>query len=365
MCGITVIVETQQQISLPEVQETWVDKVLHEKQEYAKTKKGSDAYKPTMSSSEQNPEEKDESIDLSLSLLDIDLEAHGELIGHRGPDSMNEMQVETENMDNMLLRFCSSVLHLRGKEVAVQPLVGDNGDVLAWNGELFDWIDNDGFDVLHENDGEALLHALEEADSKEGVISVLAALRGPFAFVYWQHDTQTLWFGRDVLGRRSLLWKLLDDGKGLMVTSVAPQHSLDNQWEELRPGLYTFQPQSSHEIAFTSWIQVAGDGHYLLGERKGPVELEYEDDQDEYNYLEMSVEEQMQFLDPASSLANETLQALSDAVGRRITCIPDPTGDDDARIAVLFSGGIDSMFLAALCDQFVSEVDSKNKVQFW
>lgn len=47
------------------------------------------------------------------------------------------------------------------------------------------------------NDSQALLETLGQAF----VPDVFNCLRGPWAAVYWQAATRTLWFGRDVLGR--------------------------------------------------------------------------------------------------------------------------------------------------------------------
>lgn len=51
------------------------------------------------------------------------------------------------------------------------------------------------------SDSQALLQALNQGD----VLRVFNCLRGPWAAVYWHASTRKLWFGRDLLGRRSLL----------------------------------------------------------------------------------------------------------------------------------------------------------------
>ena len=48
------------------------------------------------------------------------------------------------------------------------------------------------------NDGHSLLGALRAPDTDIAV--TLSSLRGPWAVVYWQAHTETLWFGRDPLG---------------------------------------------------------------------------------------------------------------------------------------------------------------------
>lgn len=37
------------------------------------------------------------------------------------------------------------------------------------------------------------------------VVSALAGISGPFSFIYWCHRRQTVYYGRDPTGRRSLV----------------------------------------------------------------------------------------------------------------------------------------------------------------
>jgi len=58
------------------------------------------------------------------------------------------------------------------------------------------------------------------------VPQLLSKIKGPWALIYWQAKSKTLWFGRDAFGRRSLLvhWPSLNDSR-LLLSSVAPFHS--------------------------------------------------------------------------------------------------------------------------------------------
>ena len=49
------------------------------------------------------------------------------------------------------------------------------------------------------NDGQALLGALGAPGAD--IPAVLSSLRGPWAVVYWQAHTETLWVGRDPIGK--------------------------------------------------------------------------------------------------------------------------------------------------------------------
>lgn len=48
-------------------------------------------------------------------------------------------------------------------------------------------------------------------DELSDVPRTLSELCGPYAFVFWNNKTKCLWFGRDVIGRQSLLWDCNSD----------------------------------------------------------------------------------------------------------------------------------------------------------
>jgi len=158
-----------------------------------------------------------------------------------------------------------AVLHLRGgvtaggpvEDATPQPVQDGDGNVLLWNGEVFHGLlvpsgSNDTAVVLAalraallQTDGlannDAHIHAYQrsadEAQASRGscaVLNVLSQIEGPFAFIFYevcrfvppvadvralticrsrfatlmmarQAATGTLWYGRDRLGRRSLV----------------------------------------------------------------------------------------------------------------------------------------------------------------
>jgi asparagine synthetase B (glutamine-hydrolysing) len=80
---------------------------------------------------------------------------------------------------------------------------------------------------------------LEKATSEIEILSILQEIEGPFAFIYYKPASKKIWFSRDCLGRRSLLWYRSTDGP-FMLSSVgkAPQFEEDNEkedgkWEEV------------------------------------------------------------------------------------------------------------------------------------
>lgn len=147
-------------------------------------------------------------------------------IAARGRDSLQTRQIEIPFPDSQLslvLTFTSSVLHLRGHEVTVQPLESQNSDVLCWNGEIWQ-----GLTVQDdENDG---LKLLVELTSGKQVSQVMGNIEGPWAMVFYDSKAKKLWYGRDCLGRRSLMKKTVSETGELLLSSVGVD--MDG-WEEV------------------------------------------------------------------------------------------------------------------------------------
>ena len=94
------------------------------------------------------------------------------------------------------MTFYGAVLHLRGDQVTRQPHVSFTGNVLLWNGEIFDGIAVDH----HENDGRVLMDQLEAIstrchgrpqDHRQDFLNLMANIEGPYAFVYFHVRTVT------------------------------------------------------------------------------------------------------------------------------------------------------------------------------
>jgi asparagine synthetase B (glutamine-hydrolysing) len=164
--------------------------------------------------------------------------ATARLLRNRGPDSCEEHRISLSssggNGRKLHATFVSTVLSLRGTSVVEQPLVSKNtGHVLCWNGEAWSIAGQ----RVSGNDSKAVLEALsenqfDELDRKSVALHtarVLSSIRGPYAFVYLCNGY--LFYGRDCLGRRSLLRKTTADGQ-LVLSSVCDNSSGDD-WAEV------------------------------------------------------------------------------------------------------------------------------------
>jgi len=142
------------------------------------------------------------------------------------------------------LTFVSTVLSLRSSQIATQPHQDANGSsVLCWNGEA--WSIR-GL-VTSENDTTAVFNLLQSAAISSGglqhpseehsaIAKCLATVAGPYSFVFYYRPSGKLYFGRDFLGRRSLLYKI-SDGE-LILSSVTSGHAGEKWCEVEADGVY-------------------------------------------------------------------------------------------------------------------------------
>ncbi|KAL9613407.1 MAG: hypothetical protein Q9167_002055 [Letrouitia subvulpina] len=177
------------------------------------------------------------------------------LLQRRGPDQTKSLSLE---VGSKTLRCTSTVLALRGEDVVGQPIQDSSGSFLCWNGEAW----NLGNIVVGGNDAVAVFSSLLEfadwgsepvADSDfitkphQKTLNVLASIAGPYAFVFYDANYQNLYYGRDILGRRSLLHRVDPDG-ALVISSICDA-SVPDGWTEVEAnGIYVLNLSSNDRI---------------------------------------------------------------------------------------------------------------------
>lgn len=161
-----------------------------------------------------------------------------QLLCKRGPDHIGEekAQIDNENGLTYWLSLTSTVLALRGGLVTAQPFIDvQSGSVLCWNGEAW----KVGRESLIGNDGQAVFDSLKRASSAQkhvsestaAVLKVFQNISGPFAFVFFDQNHNQIYFGRDRLGRRSLLFNTDSHPSSMELASIAdPTNGL---WREV------------------------------------------------------------------------------------------------------------------------------------
>ncbi|CAL1395125.1 unnamed protein product [Linum trigynum] len=301
------------------------------------------------------------------------------------------------------LHFIGATLQLRGRSRVTQPFLDSSGNVLVFNGEIFG-----GIEVAHDdNDSEVLLQTLvnccschsnghlnecsASGEDQNSVLEVLSLIKGPWAIIYWQENSRTLWFGRDAFGRRSLLVHWPDEvDSRFLLSSVSPFSSADqssdvdikdgsmpNFWEELSCGIYSvsldYSPQDGYiagGIKRHEWANTVLQE--LIRWERASV---YPQAHDSYFSSCNSTEQRELLILPSaetiylksvpvqssvSRQARNVLSVLRKSVMLRTSqndifqvMADDSAQEDCTPIAVLFSGGLDSMILAALLDQSI------------
>ncbi|KAI8828651.1 asparagine synthase-domain-containing protein [Chytriomyces cf. hyalinus JEL632] len=327
----------------------------------------------------------------------------------------------------------SSVLHLRGPRLVPQPVIrthvqgtSSSHSFLCWNGELFaDSNDPSAMNVpLGSSDTEILAHILFDVATgntfKATLLGTLSRLRGPWAILVFDAPSSTLYFGRDFLGRRSMLAHFPDQvDPSFYISSVSAGTSVH------RNAIQTNAPTADNDDALSNgsrdddvrwgdsqsfWHEVPANGVYSIcfndldpshsreSFRKHLVHIPWSRTGD--SALEQTLtcpandtlNTEIPNLDPISlgtslntpdtllkvplpttAESIEALEAakslLSASVKARIETIPrmhqiqlqkyisdtlnEPTSIDAGAepLAILFSGGLDCMILAALAAQ--------------
>ncbi|KAG5461999.1 MAG: hypothetical protein BJ554DRAFT_5728 [Olpidium bornovanus] len=239
---------------------------------------------------------------------------------------------------------------------------------------------NDAVQVFAELELAAATFTPETAaTSPAAILGVFERVLGPYAFVYlelFQRKSGSLWFGRDCLGRRSLLWSespanpslLVISSVGYPATSTGPPLSLVevpaaglycldlnavNAGCSVAAALHRFEwryPPDGDDNAATKPMYLTRPYHRINRETPctailaPPANTSTAEISDPIGSMEQAV--------------NQLIAVLSESVRRRVVGIPGrpasiPATAVDAsrpypKVALLFSGGVDCAVLAAL-----------------
>ncbi|CAH2104400.1 unnamed protein product [Euphydryas editha] len=118
---------------------------------------------------------------------------------NRGPDCIHSINIKVN--DKVSLYMCGTVLWMQGFKPTNQPVENDNG-ILLFNGDIFYHKWPSAQDL---SDTQILLDKLSYE-----IILTVKSFKGPFSLVYYDKQTQILYFLRDKIGRNSLLFHKSD-----------------------------------------------------------------------------------------------------------------------------------------------------------
>lgn len=279
-------------------------------------------------------------------------------IRRRGPDVNGETQTQLCSTDASTWRatFYGYTLWLQGDTPAVQPLTDESGNILLWNGDVF-YNSVAGKTIsVGKSDSEFLLETLQNADSVQDICSILDSVHGPWAVVYFQRKSNVIITGRDRFGRHSLLWNCKEDqkvlGAHLILSSVADES-----------GDFSEVPASSlYEVNICTVPPTIRAVH-----QRNVYSINKQLPSTNWSYPEKSPASHI--LQEYSTLWQKEIDhfeaTLLESVKVRISCQPmlckscvKKTLEGGGRphcqhskLAVMFSGGLDSTVLAALADR--------------
>ncbi|KAK0335694.1 hypothetical protein LTR59_010965 [Friedmanniomyces endolithicus] len=271
------------------------------------------------------------------------------LLERRGPDSSSGSQLTLERTastgqpETTNITLYSTVLSLRGHVTVEQPYQSSSGSILCWNGEAWEiaghspLLDNDTEAVANLLDSETCLpcEKLSRSDTvherAQSMAKALARIVGPYALVYHDSSNAILYFGRDFLGRRSLLTRTTSDG-ALLISSVA--------------GVVSGQDG-------TAWSEVEADGLYYVDLRTSGTgrDSQYVFNKILYHFASNKAKVpglSVGWLGTAK-YARAHSKLLMSSLRRRVDNIRTPaTVPPISHLAILFSGGLDCTVLARL-----------------
>ncbi|KZT06790.1 uncharacterized protein LAESUDRAFT_699630 [Laetiporus sulphureus 93-53] len=268
----------------------------------------------------------------------------------RGPDAQDTVRILVRKCS---LTFFASELRLRGDAYIAQPHRDTSGNILCWNGEIFGGIDV----ASEENDGAKLFSLLQKQETAEGIRDCLGSIEGPYAVVYYQHSARRLFFARDPLGRRSLLiHRPMAENPYFLLCSVSiGSHSG-----------YTLEELSTHciyvldiaRLRFVDSVEASFEECLQEVPRYDPKAPSKYARLDRINVMipedPPKVEDLARIPEHLTSAVDELLSHLDLSVRLRVQNVPRvATSVGQARVAVLFSGGIDSTMLAFLAHRHV------------
>lgn len=258
---------------------------------------------------------------ISDGMTAFDIEYVQQKLKNRGPDSFRIV----ENL-SIPVTYLSSVLHIQGEICSVQPLE-DSGNILCWNGEVFGGIIlND-----HESDScqifrilnQAIASQIEKNDIDIVVSELLSKVWGPYAFIYYSSHNNCLYYGRDPFGRRSLMQVTDVTGNVLSISSIPLINRLSYDWKEIiTEGI--FKIDFSSECYASTIIQWP---HTRLK-------------------LSRQLNSRARDADFINESCTEFLEILKRSIKRRLNRL-NKTYSKNSQVGVLFSGGIDSVLIAA------------------
>ena len=247
-------------------------------------------------------------------------------LAHRGPDGHGTALTTAGDVTVAFAQTRLAILDLSPS--GHQPMHGPDGEVLVFNGEIYNHrelrpaLEAAGVVFEGNSDTETLLHLL----IREGA-AALDRLVGMFAFAFWDPRARQLMLARDRLGKKPLYWVETREGvvfasevRTLLATGAAARE-LD------RDGLARWLSRGSAQDPTTlvRGVRSLQPGHIMTIDASGRRERRYWS---------------MEIAEPPPDWRDQLESLLDTAVRQRLL--------SDRPIGVFLSGGVDSSAIAAV-----------------
>lgn len=270
------------------------------------------------------------------------------------------------------LLLCGHVLWQQGCEPCLQPMESEE-NILLFNGDIF--MDRENLLI---SDTEWLFEKIQICETKKQLLELFKTIKGPYSFIYYNKKWKKLFFGRDSLGRNSLL--VGKTGDDIVLTSTIQRSKDFKSVIELPPlGIYCYdfvnlilelnpwKDVNSHELYLEQVLLIEDllDTKIIIQNVINPIwtrQIELE-----INYLFKDIPENSDIFKELTNFpaiqetSNKIIKLLSQSVKERIentspyckNCIKSKITCTHPRVGILFSGGIDCTILAALSNKYI------------
>ncbi|CAK4033994.1 Asparagine synthetase domain-containing [Lecanosticta acicola] len=295
-----------------------------------------------------------------------------QLLQSRGPDASNQLNIQCipeSTTEPAYLTCYSTVLSLRGSNPVSQPYQqrGSNS-FLCWNGEAW----GIAGEKPTGNDTAAVFDALQNAVSipvppmdarEEGSLvtqtlsQALSQVAGPYALVFYDELRSRVYFGRDSLGRRSLLWRVSTNGD--LIFSSITDGTPGQGWTEVdADAIYSIDLSARSYARDRAGDDVEQRGAFFVS--RAPYSCVGDRDVNDHSVipkllLNRQIPRSPARLDEDSPSVSDLGKLLRNSLSARVLDIPEPPALDKdiswcrrAKVAILFSGGLDCTVLARL-----------------
>ncbi|KAF4531766.1 hypothetical protein B566_EDAN017134 [Ephemera danica] len=310
-------------------------------------------------------------------------------LANRGPDNDDSLIRTLDG--NWHLNFTTHVLWLQGDKLHPQPVVDKFNNILLWNGDVFGLRNKKVRDM---SDTKLMSENLCDLSSQpEGILEVLGEVEGPWSFIYWNERHHELWFGRDAMGRHSLLWWQTENSPGIVISSTASRVDVPSARELPAVGIFRASiSDSGLQFKLHPWnttcletvtqlyspsdlipnLAICHAKPFLSPYVVSNLDTPHENDEYLNKIRTLFVPDITQFFNnlledcEIAQRVQKFSEVLLDSVNTRCktqpqlcqSCVATRLEEDipqcsHCKVAVLFSGGLDSAVLALLADSCI------------